>query len=71
MTIRRRRATGKPGFNPSDLVPHGVTNHAPSVKIGISFPLNPIALFAHAGHRLSRYGYNGGCLIGIATDYHD
>jgi hypothetical protein len=70
MTIRRRRVTGKPGFNPSNLVPHAVANHALWVEIVISLPPNPIALFAHAGNRLSRHRWRGR-LIGIATDCQD
>jgi hypothetical protein len=34
----------------------------------ISLPLNPIALFAHAGNRLSGHCWRDR-LIGIATDY--
>ena len=67
-TIRRRRTTGKAAFNPSNLVSHGIANHAPSVEIGISFPLNPIAPFAHAANRLTRHGCEGRCRVCTADD---
>src|SRR5579864_913856 len=69
-TIRRRGATGKPAFDPADLVSHGIANHTPRIKIGISFPLNAVTLFAHAANRLSCYGCEGCCRSG-AADYQD
>ena len=48
-TIRRGGSAGKSSFNPRNLVPHGVPEHAAGVEIGIPFPLNPVALFTHAG----------------------
>src|SRR5271169_5002284 len=67
-TVGWSRTTGKPGFNPSNLVPHGVANDSACIEVGISFPLNPIALLADAGKRLSPDRW-GNCGIGISRNY--
>src|ERR1700680_2830986 len=68
--IRRGWSASKSPLDPCDLVPHGVANHATRVEIGISFPLNPVPLFAHAGDNWCGHGC-GHDWIGVGADHQD
>jgi hypothetical protein len=66
-TVGRSRTTGETGLDPANLVRHRVANHASRIEIGIPFPLNPIAMSAHASKRLSPNVW-GNCRICIPRD---
>src|SRR5580692_7523100 len=67
--IRRGRPSSESRFNPRNLVPHRVADYATWFEIGISFPLNPVTLFAHADDGCG-HGHGHGS-IGVGTDYQD
>src|SRR5580692_6265357 len=66
--IRRGRPSRESRFNPRNLVPHRVADYATWFEIGISFPLNPVTLFAHASDDGCGHGHGS---IGVGTDYQD
>ena len=69
-TIRRGRPSGESCFDPRNLVPRRVADYATWVDIGISFPLNPVTLFAHACNDWRGHGYGHGS-IGFGADDQD
>ena len=68
--ICRGRPSGKSRFNPRNLISRRVADYATWFEIGISFPLNPVTLFAHASDDWCGHGYGHGS-IGVGTDYQD
>jgi hypothetical protein len=65
--IRRSRSAGKSRFNPRNLIPRRVANYATWFEVRISFPLNPVTLFAHASNDWCGHGHGS---IG-GTDHQD
>src|SRR5580698_3001149 len=70
MAVRRGRSAGKARFDPCNLVPCRVSDYAPRIEVGISFPLDPVTLFAHTSNHWCSHGY-GNCSIGVGVDYQD
>ena len=66
--IRRGRPSGKSCFNPRNLVPRRVADYATWFEIGISFPLNPVTLFAHASDEWCGHGHSS---IDVGADHQD
>src|SRR5579863_1187228 len=68
--IRRGRPSGESCFNPRNLVPRRVADYPTWVEIGISFPLNPVTLFAHSSNDWRGHG-RGHSSIGVGADHQD
>jgi len=68
--IRRGAPSSESPFNPRNLVPRRVADYSTWIDSGISFPLNPVTLFAHASNDGRDHGCGHGS-IGVGADHQD